>query len=404
MAQAPITREQMQIAVDAVCTHGNVSAAARALDMPRPTFDHWYQRAVHTGVKGSVAGVDTGPSALKAQLNVAQARLKSAEKERLTDEFIKSRICKLVETPLSPPDWLTKSRRGVDDLTGVPTLFLSDVHHGEVVRPEEIGGINEFNVALSNARIRTYIQVSIALLTEHLAAPNYPGVVLMLGGDMVSGDIHEELANTNELEPIPAALDLTGTLVWAIRTLADKFGKVYVVGVTGNHGRTSRKPRMKRRNHTNFDWLIYQMLRMQFAEDERITFQIPDGPDAMFNVYGTRYLLTHGDQFRGGDGFAGAVVPIARGDRKKRAKHSRLEKGYDVMCIGHWHTYIHTEEYVVNGSVKGYDEYANAGNFDPQEPIQALWITHPVHGMTFRMPVYLERKAEGKRGAWVEAA
>jgi predicted phosphodiesterase len=400
MAQAPISKEQMLTALKAVQEHGTVSAAARAINVPRPNLARWYERAKTDGMLSPAV---TSSADLKAQLNIALARVKNAEKERLTDDFIKSRICKLVDTPLSPPDWVSKPSRKTDDLTGVPMLFLSDVHHGEVVRPEEIGHINSFDVTTSNARIRTYIQVAIALLTKHLANPKYPGCVLMLGGDMVSGSIHEELANTNELEPIPAALDLTGTLVWAINSLADKFGKVHVVGVTGNHGRTSRKPQAKRRNHTNFDWLIYQMLRMQLKGDKRVTFQIPDGPDAMFSVYGTRYLLTHGDQFRGGDGFAGAVVPIARGDRKKRAKHSRLEKGYDVMCLGHWHTYIHTEEYVVNGSVKGYDEYANAGNFDPQEPIQALWITHPVHGMTFRMPVYLDRKADGKQGPWVKA-
>lgn len=29
------------------------------------------------------------------------------------------------------------------------------------------------------------------------------------------------------------------------------------------------------------------------------------------------YLLTHGDQFRGGDGVIGALGPIIRGDHKK---------------------------------------------------------------------------------------
>lgn len=403
MAAKQLSRAVAQQAMDTLhdCAM-NASAAADVIGIPLATFRCRVRRAEQMGVKPSKPY--EGMGALRKEIEVLTARLRAAESERLTDDFIKSRILKLAETPVTVPDWLTTSTRKVDDTNGVPMLLLSDVHHGEVVRSEEIAGINEFNVAISNARIRTYIQTAITLLTKHLANPKYPGVVLMLGGDMVSGDIHEELANTNELEPIPAALDLVGTLSWAIQALAEQFGKVHVVGVTGNHGRTSRKPRAKRRNHTNIDWLIYRMLQLQFAGDKRLTFQVPDGPDALFAVYGTRYLLTHGDQYRGGDGFAGAVVPIARGDRKKRSKHSRLDRNFDVQVMGHWHTYIHTEEFVVNGSVKGYDEYANASNFDPQDPIQALWITHPRHGMTFRMPVYLNRRAGMRGEKWLEVA
>jgi hypothetical protein len=44
---------------------------------------------------------------------------------------------------------------------------------------------------------------------------------------------------------------------------------------------------------------------------------------------------------------------------------------------------------IVNGSLKGYDEYAWSGNFPFEEPRQALWLTHPKHGITISMPVHV---------------
>ena len=36
------------------------------------------------------------------------------------------------------------------------------------------------------------------------------------------------------------------------------------------------------------------MLNKYFENDDRIEFCIPDGPDALYKVYNTKYLLTHG--------------------------------------------------------------------------------------------------------------
>jgi hypothetical protein len=55
----------------------------------------------------------------------------------------------------------------------------------------------------------------------------------------------------------------------------------------------------------------------------------------------------------------------------------------------------------VNGSLKGYDEYADANNFDVEQAQQAMWITHPQHGITFRMPIFVQRKTTTEKTEWV---
>lgn len=336
------------------------------------------------------------------QLVALRSQLKMLEKQQLSDARVQEEILKLAKAQVEPPRWLTQAPKRKDKFfAGVPTFFASDWHYGEVVRAAEIGGLNEYNVAIANERAKTFIDVGVELLRDHMPRSQYDGCVLQLGGDMISGDIHDELAQTNEVESIPAVIELTGVLSASIERLAGEFGKVFVPCVTGNHGRMSRKPRAKRRNHTNFDWLLYNMLAMQFAKDKRVTFLIPEGPDAFFKVYNTRYLLTHGDQFRGGDGMIGAIGPIFRGDKKKRARNAETEFSYDVICMGHWHQYIHLQQLIVNGSLKGYDEYAYGSNFGFEPAQQALWVTHPDHGITFRMPVYVQRKAKGDAAPWV---
>ena len=371
----------------------NRAEAARRLKVS-PTIVSLYVSRIENG--------DEIPKrSMEAELRATRDEIRALQERALNDERVKSEILKIANKTVTPPTWLTEPKKKEEHFAGVPTLFASDWHFGEVVRPSEIGGVNEYNVAIAKERARTFIVKSIDLLRNHIKAGKYPGVVFALGGDMLSGDIHEELSETNELATLPALLELVGVLTWCVKALADEFGAVFVPCVTGNHGRMTRKPRAKRRNHTNFDWLLYQILAKRFEDDKRVVFHVADGPDAYYRVHNVRYLLTHGDQFRGGDGMIGALGPISRGDKKKRARNGQIDKSFDVMLLGHWHQYIHLTRFIVNGALKGYDEYADANNFDIEAPQQALWITHPEHGITFRMPIFVQRTEKREKTEWV---
>ena len=332
-------------------------------------------------------------------MEIEIGRLKSMA---ITHAVIRHEIVGCAKATPEPPIWLTPGKwSGTKKSPGVPTLFCSDWHWGEVVNPDQIGGVNSFNLEIAHLRSKALIHNTISLLRNHMAIPVYPGVVMILGGDMFSGDIHEELSMTNAQPIMPTFLDLYGVMIWCIKTMADEFGKVFLPCVTGNHSRTTRKPWAKERNHLSFDWLLYSMLEKHFEADKRVTFMIPDGPDALYRVFGHRYLLTHGDQFRGGDGMIGALGPIIRGDHKKRSRNSQIDQDYDTLLLGHWHQLIQMQRLIVNGALKGYDEYANAGNFGFEIPRQALWITHPTNGITFQMPVNVDDAGAQQSMEWV---
>ena len=339
------------------------------------------------------------PHAIIARL---ESELKKAQQQSADLAVIKEAVGTISANldKLDPPAWVLKLT-GKSSAPGVPTLFLSDLHWGEIVHPSQINNVNAFNMTIARKRLRYTVETAIKLLRILDRDMDYPGIVVPLGGDMISGNIHEELQTTNELNTMPTVLDLYDHLVGAIKLLADTFGSVFLPCVSGNHGRDTRKTWKKDRHHTSFDWLLYQFLARHFMDDERVTFFIPDGSDALYRIYGTTYNLTHGDQFRGGDSIIGPLGPLTRGNQKKLARNQAVGQEYDIMIAGHFHTYIHMRRLIVNGSLKGYDEYAAQGNFSFEEPTQAMWMTHSQHGVTYRMPVYSEPGKKKPEAKWV---
>ena len=403
MAQKPLSVAEMQEAMNAYAKTGNKTEAAKLLGINPNTYTNRIRVAKSNGIQPTIKVANKELTELleaKDQIRQLESMLNGQEEEKLTSDYIKKVILKMSTAKLSIPNWLIKPVKG-KTVAGIPTLFASDWHWGEVVDPNQINGVNEYNVAIGQDRARVMIEKTIDLLKNHVAHSNYEGIVFVLGGDMVSGDIHEELMATNSMEIMPTVLDLFGVLTWCIQTLADEFGNVFIPCVSGNHGRNTHKIRAKGRNFTSFDWLLYQFLSKRFEGDKRVQFHIPDGSDAYYSIYGHKYLLTHGDQFRGGDGVIGALGPIIRGDHRKRSRNAQIDMEYDTMLLGHWHQLIQLERLIVNGSLKGYDEYAYSNNFGFEPPRQALWLTHPDHGLTFSMPVYVDRKKKQHNTEWI---
>ena len=269
-------------------------------------------------------------------------------------------------------------------------MILSDTHFDEVVNPAEIGYLNAYNRDIAEQRLERFTENTIKISRQYLAGVEFDGCVLFLGGDMVSGTIHD-MAETNETTAPDTALFWAEQLAGTIEALADEFKKVHVPCVVGNHGRLTRKPRTKQRARDNWDWVIYQVLAKHFRDDARVTFDITDGTDVLVQIYETRFLLTHGDQTNGGSGIGGIWPPIMRMVARKRVREH-----FDTVVMGHWHQLIMapSQGLIVNGALKGLDEYAAISNFAPERPQQALWVTTPEHGVTFTAPVFVQDRAK----------
>ena len=374
-----------------------LSSMCRACSRDKNRRDH--ERRTSGGLK-IIRAQSGDPGDTAQQLLIARLRnevvgfrqqVRDLERMVLTGENLRNILGTLGSPNVrSSPDWLrgaSKSR----STTGTAVLVISDIHWSEVVQSDQIGGCNSYNTEIANSSLRNTFKNAIRLLKGHMSRPKYDGMVVPLLGDLLSGNIHEELVETNESPIRRSMMEIEEVLIEGLGGLADEFKKLHVPCVTGNHGRMHKKPRAKNRAVENYEWSIYHRLASYFRRDSRLTFDIPEGSDVSWPIYKQRYAATHGDQFRGGDGIGGIMVPIQRGVAKKQVRQQAIGEAFDVLMMGHWHQYVHMNRLIINGSVKGYDEYAYQQNYAFEPPQQALFVVHPEVGCTFRMPVLCRR-------------
>lgn len=384
---------------------GNITSAAMTGGYNRAWLSERVNVARGRGLTATTKVVDD-VARLKQEIKLKDRRIESLQREEDTAETIRKRIYGLAERTPDAPPWLV--RDGAAGFRGTPMTVWSDWHANEVVRAEEVGGVNEYNSEIMAKRAEKLVNTTIDLAFNHMgrSKQKYPGIVICLGGDMIGGDIHEELAKTNDRTTQQAINDVTDTLASSIDTMAGKFGKVFLPCVVGNHGRATKKMQMKNRVWTSHEWNIYCNLERFFRKSKHIQFMIPNEVDAAFKVYGHRYMLTHGDSLgvKGGDGIIGALGPIMRGMLKTHRSEAQIDREFDTLIIGHWHQYITLPGLIVNNAFKGYDEYARLALRAPySRPSQALWFDHPEHGITAHWQVYLEKlRSFNSDAKWVE--
>jgi predicted phosphodiesterase len=392
----------------AVRDTGSSRAAARELQIHSTTVDKRIHFAKERGltadspIRDPLEKLKTENARLKLEIN-------SIHRHNETAEEIRREIYKLKEVDPEPPEWLISDAK--IEGPGTPMMLWSDWHFGETVHKKEVGGLNEFNSTIAEQRVKLLVERSIGLVRHHMP-DGVPGVVVCLGGDMMTGEIHQELADTNDKYVLETVRQLKSVLVGALTEIADAFGNVYVPCVVGNHGRATLKPRMKGVVQTSYEWNIYTDLEDRLAHDKRIKFTIPGETDILFAVHGHRFLLTHGDRLgvKGGDGIIGALGPIKRGEFKVRNSEAQIGRDFDTLLMGHWHQYLSTRGLIVNNCLKGYDEFARLALRAPATPAsQALWFCHRKYGINAQMEVYVQeldafrsRRRKSRKNEWVE--
>jgi len=362
-----------------------------------------YRTVARRVKEGHLRGLNAHTAVLskeeKQRIEIAQLKrdLTAAQKEADKAERVAKELYDFGQRPVDPPKWLTPTRPAPSASKEVPCTIWSDWHYGETVRPEEVGGMNEYTAAIAAERIRRLVEDTIDICFNHMgrADKQPPGIVVMLGGDMITGDIHDELTATNDRTTMEAVYELRDHIAAGLTRMADAFGKVFVPCVVGNHGRSTKKPRMKGRVYTSFEWLLYKTLADWFSRDKRIQFLIPGESDAHFRVYNHRFLLTHGDSLgvKGGDGIIGALGPITRGQMKVARSEAQIGRDFDTLVIGHWHQDIYgpNDGVIVNNCLKGYDEFARLAMRAPfSVASQQLWWVHPTRGITAKRKVMVQ--------------
>ena len=328
-------------------------------------------------------------SAIKRLLNNANRRNELLEQEIAL-------LTRLDNIAVDKPEW-SAVPKSTKRQKGIANLLLSDLHLDEVVNPLEMRGKNAYNRDIALKRMKKLGANTVKMGRDYISGVSYDGLYVWANGDFVSGNIHAELKETNDSFDVVDTVDYWVDPVAAMYCqLADYYKKVHVVVTPGNHGRNSLKPVAKGGVRQSFDWLLMRTVYRELKNDKRFTWNMSESLDVRETQYEHRYLMVHGDDFKGGDQIAGAVRPVMMGDYRTLVMEITDGEPYDTLLVGHFHQYTTLPRAVINGSLKGYDEYAKRKKFRPEVPKQAFWVTTPEYGPSFHLPILpMDRDAEG---------
>ena len=330
---------------------------------------------------------------LRAENRELRKELNSALEARVLDEAYEEFVTRSLRLKPHTPHW-TMPGRSPRRHEVIPVTCFSDWHLDEVVRAEEVQNKNRYNREIAERRMGAYFRNVCKVARNYVSGFQYPGIVVAMLGDNFSGNIHEELKNTNADALLSSLLHWLEPTLAGLRMLADEFKQVWVVSVAGNHGRNTPKPICKMRARDNFDWLFAKLLERELEKqgEKRVHWLVSEGQKAQFQLYDTKFIASHGDECKGGSGIAGMLSP-------QLIAMARMKKVYDfdVWLLGHWHTLAAYRGIRCNGTGKGYDEFASIRNFDFQVPQQDFFLVAPERGVIASWPIFLEEE-NGKRG------
>lgn len=299
-------------------------------------------------------------------------RISKAEKERDAVKSIRE-VSTFKIRPQSPD--------GSSEATAV--VLASDWHYEEEVRSADVNGLNEFNLEIGRKRIEQFFSATSRMLEVFSRDIKIPHLVLGLLGDFISNDIHDELVEVNQLTPIDATIEVQNLIASGIEYLLKNYkGDILVVCHSGNHARTTKKMRNGTGEGHSLEHFMYHALAKYFRGNPRITFLISPSYHSYVRVYDYTIRFHHGHNIRYQGGIGGVFIPAFKAI-------SQWNKGQsaDLDCFGHFHSMRDGGNFLLNGSIVGYNAYALSIKAEYEPPKQVFFLIDRKRGKTVTAPI-----------------
>lgn len=268
----------------------------------------------------------------------------------------------------------------------VAFLVASDWHVEETVKSNTVNGLNSYNINIAKERAEKFFQNGLRLVKIQQKDTDIDTIVLALLGDFISNGIHDELMETNSLQPIDAAIFAQNLIASGIEyLLKDKSIKKIVIPChSGNHGRITEKRRISTENGNSLEYFMYCELANYFEGNPRVEFLVSQSYLSYLDVYGYTIRFQHGHAVRYGGGVGGITIPV----NKAIAQWNKLQK-VDLDVFGHFHQKFDGGNFICNGSLIGYNAYALSIKASYERPTQAFFCMSKKHGKTVVAPIFM---------------
>lgn len=279
--------------------------------------------------------------------------------------------------PLHPPVIRTpRSRPKSGKRPGTPQFMLSDLHFGETVTLAETLGANEYDLKIAARRVSKCFDNMLWLRDDMARTVTCDDTVLYLNGDIVSGDIHDELRETND-GGLRAQCDAAfRALLPGIEAFADATpGILHVVCIGGNHGRLTHKQHIKNGTEHSAEHLgVYDPLRRVIGDRAgKISWHIPSSERYKLTIHDRRVAVQHGTMIKSQGGIGGTLVPMTRWVTRTNDA--------DLYLFGHFHEADAYGKIVKNGATIGSSAYTKWLGIEDRPPEQVGFVLDHVHGV-----------------------
>jgi len=269
-----------------------------------------------------------------------------------------------------------------DKAEAVAVVLASDWHVEETVDGYTVNDSNEFNLDIADQRISKLFADIVRLAETERGAARIEDLVLWLGGDMMTGHIHEELAESNGLSPVETVLWLQDRITGGIEALKPHFRRILIPTSFGNHGRDTARKRHSTGAKHSYEWMMYKNLE-KITSDSQVVWQVGGGYHTLVDIHGFRVRFHHGDGFKYQGGIGGLTIPV----EKAIASWNKSPVVSDLDCFGHYHTYMQSPKWCSNGSLIGYNAYALSIKAAFEPPQQTFFLLDRRYGRTVTCPI-----------------
>lgn len=276
------------------------------------------------------------------------------------------------------------NKKDTSEATAV--AVASDWHWEETVHSDNVNGMNEFNTSIATARANKFFQNVVRLCNIFGKESHIKTLILALLGDFINGQLREEAMENNSMRPMDAVIEVWKVIAGGIKYILDNTDLDIVVPChSGNHARVTKKIHASTEAGNSLEYVLYHGLASEFKGNPRVKFIIPTSYHSYVDVAGFTIRFHHGHAIKYGGGIGGIFIPSFKAI-------SQWNKGRNVNLdvFGHFHASKDGGNFLCNGSLIGWNEYANFIKADYEQPKQTFFLVdHSRREKTVTTPVFL---------------
>lgn len=265
-------------------------------------------------------------------------------------------------------------------------IVASDWHWAETVHSDNVNGLNEFTTEIARARADKFFVNAVKLLGLVQTNSHISTLVIALLGDFINGELRDEAMQNNGELTMDELLGVQESLLSGIKyVLANTKVNLIIPCHSGNHGRITKKINISTEAGNSLEYVMYHMLARAFQDEKRVKFIIPTSYHSFLDIDGYTIRFSHGHAIRYAGGVGGIFVPVKKAiGQWNKARHA------DLDVFGHFHQMRDGGDFICNGSLIGWNEFANFIKADFEKPKQVFFlINNNRKEKTVTCPIFL---------------